>query len=367
MDLREILAQAVRREASDILLIPGLPVAYKVNGMIVREGERLLPPQLDPMVEEMYRWAGRDIGKLDASGDDDFSFALPGLSRFRVNAFRQRGSFGLVIRTVSFALPDHRALGIPEPVMDFAQCSHGLVLITGPAGSGKTTTLACLVDAINTTRNLHIITIEDPIEYLHQHRQSVVTQRELATDTQSYETALRAALREAPDVILVGEMRDPETIKAAVTAAETGHLVISTLHTMGASNTIGRIVDAFPPAQQQQIRTQLALVLEGVVSQQLVPTVDGELTAAFEVMNVTPAIRNLIRENKAHQIDNVLSTSGDQGMCTMDQSLVRLVQAGRVSRRPPRTTASTRSGCKSAWPCCKAKKKGRQTESAVLF
>lgn len=333
MQLTEILTEAVRRDASDILLIPGLPVAYKVNGAIVREGERLFPGDLSVLVDEAYRLTGeRGRERLDRTGDDDFSFAIPKLSRFRVNALRQRGSLALVIRVVSFSLPDPRSLGIPDNVMSFAQYSRGLVLFTGPAGSGKTTTLACIVDAVNTNRNLHVITIEDPIEYLHQHKQSVVTQRELATDTASYDAALRAALREAPDVILVGEMRDAETIKAAVTAAETGHLVISTLHTLGAANTIDRIVDAFPPEQQQQIRTQLAMVIEGVVSQQLVPAESGMLIPAFEVMTVTPAVRNMVRESKAHQLDNVISSSSAQGMITMDQSLLRLAKEGRIGR-----------------------------------
>ena len=207
-------------------------------------------------------------------------------------------------------------------------------LMTGAmaSGSGKTTTLACLVDAVNTTREAHVITIEDPLEYLHQHKKSVVTQRELYTDTQSYEAALRAALREAPDIILLGEMRDAETIKAAVTAAETGHLVISTLHTIGAANTVDRIVDSFPPAQQQQIRTQLSQALEGVVSQQLLPGVDGGLCPAFEVMSVTPAVRNMIRESKAFQLESVISTSAALGMITMDQSILDLFKAGRISR-----------------------------------
>lgn len=331
MDLQSILAEAVRREASDVLLIPGLSAAYKVSGVIGREGERLFPDALNALADEAYALAGRSRDKLDRTGDDDFSFAIPGLSRFRVNALRQRGSIGLVIRVVSFTLPDRDKLGIPDNVMAFAEYSRGLVLFTGPAGSGKTTTLACIVDAVNTKRNLHVITIEDPIEYLHQHKKSVVTQRELATDTQSYDAALRASLREAPDIILVGEMRDAETIRAAVTAAETGHLVISTLHTLGASNTIDRIVDAFPPEQQQQIRTQLALVLEGVVSQQLVPGADGSLIPAFEVMTVTPAVRNMVRESKAHQLDNVISTSVDQGMVTMDQSLLKLAKEGRIT------------------------------------
>lgn len=333
MQLIEILTEAVRRDASDILLIPGLPVAYKISGVIGREGERLFPDDLSALVDEAYALSGgRSRERLDRTGDDDFSFAIPKLSRFRVNALRQRGSLALVIRVVSFTLPDYHVLGIPDNVMAFARYSRGLILFTGPAGSGKTTTLACIVDAVNANRNLHVITIEDPIEYLHQHKQSVVTQRELATDTVSYDAALRAALREAPDVILVGEMRDAETIKAAVTAAETGHLVISTLHTLGAANTIDRIVDAFPPEQQQQIRTQLAMVIEGVVSQQLVPAGNGTLIPAFEVMTVTPAVRNMVRESKAHQLDNVISSSSAEGMITMDQSLLKLAKEGRVSR-----------------------------------
>lgn len=333
MTIREILEEAVHRSASDVLIIAGMPAAYKINGIIRREGERLLPPDTQALAEELYHMAGeRSMSALLERGDDDFSFAVRGLSRFRVNALKQRGSLGLVIRVVSFELPDRRALGIPDRVMAFAGYSRGLVLFTGPAGSGKTTTLACIVDEVNSTRNRHIITIEDPIEYLHQHKKSVVTQRELFTDTCSYDAALRAALREAPDIILVGEMRDADTIRAAVTAAETGHLVISTLHTVGASNTIDRIVDSFPPEQQGQIRVQLSMVLEGVVSQQLVTTVEGELTPVFEVMSVNSAIRNMIREAKTHQIDNVIAQSAAEGMGTMDQSLLDLVWRGRVSR-----------------------------------
>ena len=333
MELTEILKTAVEREASDILLIAGLPVAYKIKGSIVREGARLGPDDTLELVRAVYHLAGpRDMTALLEAGDDDFSFALPGLSRFRVNALRQRGSLALVIRVVSFTLPERVALGIPDHVMAFAGCPRGMVLFTGPAGSGKTTTLACIVDAVNTTRNAHVITIEDPIEYLHQHKKSVVTQRELSTDTCSYDAALRAALREAPDLILLGEMRDAQTIRAAVTAAETGHLVISTLHTIGAANTIDRIIDSFPPSQQQQIRTQLALVLEGVVSQQLIPGAAGGLIPAFEVMRVNSAVRNLIRESKAHQLDNIIATSAAEGMVSMDQSILRLAQAGQITQ-----------------------------------
>lgn len=331
MSLLEILHEAVRRAASDILIIAGLPVAYKVNGRISRDGETLYPGQTLNLVQDMYRLAGRGMDTLLDTGDDDFSFGMPGLSRFRVNALRQRGSLGLVIRVVSFTLPDRNTLGIPDRVMDFSQCDHGMVLFTGPAGSGKTTTLACLVDAVNNTRALHVITIEDPIEYLHQHKKSVVTQRELYTDTASYDSALRAALREAPDIILLGEMRDAETIRAAVTAAETGHLVISTLHTISAASTVDRVVDTFPPSQQQQIRTQLAQVLEGVVSQQLLPAVDGTLRPAFEIMIVNPAVRNMIRESKMFQLDTIISSSADQGMITMDQSILSLARSGLIT------------------------------------
>lgn len=332
MQINEILQQAVEYSASDIILVAGLPVAYKVDGVIRREGERLLPQDTAALAAQLYRQAeNRDMERLTSMGDDDFSFAVPGLSRFRVNALKQRGSLGLVIRVVSFNLPDRVQLGIPDSVMRFASCPHGLLLFTGPAASGKTTTLACIVDSVNSTRNTHVITIEDPIEYLHPHKKSVVIQRELFTDTVSYGAALRAALREAPDIILLGEMRDAETIRAAVTAAETGHLVISTLHTIGAANTIDRIVDAFPPEQQGQIRTQLAMVLEGVVSQQLIPGIDGRLLPAFEVMAVTPAIRNMIRESKGHQLDNIITQSATEGMYTMDQSMLKLAQAGRIS------------------------------------
>ena len=331
MALIDILQEAVSREASDVLIIAGLPVSYKVSGRIDRVGERIFPDQTQALAQELYALAKRPMDRFLETGDDDFSFAVPGLSRFRVNALRQRGSLGLVIRVVSF---------IPDNVMAFADAPHGLVLFTGPAGSGKTTTLACLVDAVNTTREAHVITIEDPLEYLHQHKKSVVTQRELYTDTQSYEAALRAALREAPDIILLGEMRDAETIKAAVTAAETGHLVISTLHTIGAANTVDRIVDSFPPTQQQQIRTQLSQALEGVVSQQLLPTVDGELVPAFEVMSATPAVRNMIRESKAFQLESVISTSAALGMVTMDQSILALLKAGRITRETALSHAS---------------------------
>ena len=273
-------------------------------------------------------------------GDDDFSFAVPGVSRFRANIFRQRGSLAGVIRVVRFELPDAGALHLPREIVDISRMTKGMVLVTGPAGSGKSTTLACIIDAINEAREAHVITLEDPIEYLHRHKKSVVTQREIATDTGSYVTGLRASLRQAPDVILLGEMRDYETISIAMTAAETGHLILSTLHTIGAANTIDRVIDAFPPAQQQQIRTQLSMVLNAVISQQLVPTVDGGVQPVFEIMFLNNAIRNMIRESKIHQIDGIIATSQEEGMVSMDNSLIRLFRQGTITKETAVTYSS---------------------------
>ena len=304
MDIIVLLQQAVLNHASDIFVVAGLPVSYRANGRICREKEeKLMPPQTKECVEELYKLAGgRDIRVLEEKGDDDFSFAVPGLSRFRVSAYKQRGALSAVIRVITFELPEPNEIGIPDSVMSFYNLSKGLVLVTGPAGSGKSTTLACLVDKINHSMEKHIITLEDPIEYLHRHDRSIVNQREIGSDSNSYGAALRAALREDPDVILVGEMRDLETISTAITAAETGHLVFSTLHTIGADKTIDRIIDVFPPDQQQQIRIQLAAVLECVVSQQLIRKEKGGRVAALEVLFANNAVRNLIREGKTFQI-----------------------------------------------------------------
>ena len=269
---------------------------------------------------------------MQSHGDDDFSFAIPGVSRFRASVFRQRGSLAGIIRVVRFELPDAVQLHLPKSIIDVSRLTKGMVLVTGPAGSGKSTTLACIIDEINRTRNAHVITLEDPIEYLHRHKMSVVTQREIVTDTDSYVSGLRASLRQAPDVILLGEMRDYETISIAMTAAETGHLILSTLHTVGAANTIDRVIDAFPPNQQQQIRTQLAMVLDAVISQQLIPTLDGGVQPAFEIMFLNNAIRNMIRESKIHQIDGIIATSQEEGMVSMDNSLIRLYRDGVISR-----------------------------------
>ena len=327
------LTKAAEENASDLFIIAGESVSMKRDGDIVSvSDDRLMPEDSGMLVGELYDMAGRSMDRCMTAGDDDFSLAVPGVARFRINIYRQRGSLAAVIRTVSYGIPDWRKMSVPEEVMKIAQMKRGMVLVTGPAGSGKSTTLACIVDAVNNTRNAHIITIEDPIEYLHRHNMSLISQRELATDTGSYVTALRASLRQAPDVILLGEMRDLDTIQTAMTAAETGHLVISTLHTVGAVNTIDRIIDVFPPAQQQQVRIQLAQVLKTVVSQQLLHTVDGKMVPAFEIMHLNNAVRTLVRESRIHQIDSVIQTSAAEGMIGMDESILRLYKAGRISK-----------------------------------
>jgi len=326
------LRQAAEENASDLFVVVGKPISVKKEGSIhpIREN-MLMPAESEALIRDLYTLAGRPIDHYLKTGDDDFALSIKGLARFRVSTYLQRGSMAAVIRVVSFGIPDWRTLGIPEEVMKISQMTRGMVLVTGPAGSGKSTTLACLVDAINRTRNAHIITIEDPIEYLHRDELSIISQRELSMDTQTYVTALRASLRQAPDVILLGEMRDLETIQTAMTAAETGHLVISTLHTVGAVNTIDRIIDVFPAGQQQQIRIQLAQVLKTVVTQQLLHTVSGGLVPAFEIMYLNNAVRSMIRESRIHQIDSVIQTSTAEGMISMDESILRLYRAGRIT------------------------------------
>lgn len=329
----QILQQAVERNAADIFMIPGMPISYKINGEILPINDtKIFPDVMDQLIFEIYRIANnRDINKTE-HGDDDFSFSVPRLARFRASVMKQRGSLAAIIRVVRFELPDPKQLGIPDSILDISNLKKGLVLVTGAAGSGKSTTLSCIIDKINHEHRSHIITLEDPIEYLHRHNMSVVTQREIGQDTESYVTGLRAALRQAPDVILLGEMRDYETIRIALTAAETGHLVISTLHTVGAANSIDRIVDVFPANAQQQVRVQLSSVLQAVVSQQLLATTDGKLTPAFEIMFLNNAIRNMIRENKIHQIDNVISMSMSEGMISMNNSLLALLRAGKIDK-----------------------------------
>ena len=330
--LDEILRKAIEYHGSDVFIVPGSPIMTKVNGKIFPITEqKALPNDIALLVDQAYELAGRDRDTLHEEGDDDFSFAVRDLSRFRCNTYRQRGSLAMTCRVVAFGIPDPNKCHIPDVVMRLANLRSGMILVTGPAGNGKSTTLACLVDQINQTRNGHIITIEDPIEYLHPHKQCIVSQREVPGDSSSFARALRAALRQAPDVIMLGEMRDIETISTAITAAETGHLLLSSLHTLGAAKTIDRVIDAFPANQQNQIRAQLSMVLRAVVSQRLIQTKDGTLHPVFEVMCVNPAIQNLIREGKTHQIDNAI-LGGGPDMLSMDTELARLLRDEKITK-----------------------------------
>lgn len=330
--IEQIMGCAKDAGASDVHITVGISPKMRVNGkLMVMPFPVLLPPDTKRICDSMMNEKQKE--SFEERGEWDFSYSIPSMGRYRVNAFRQRGSVAMVLRLVGTVVPTPESLSLPQSVIDLYNKKRGLVLVTGPTGSGKSTTLASLVGKINMDLDAHIITLEDPIEYLHRHARSIVNQREIGIDATSYDLALRSALREDPDVILVGEMRDLETISTAITAAETGHLVLSTLHTIGAAATIERIIDVFPPHQQEQIRTQLANVLVSVVSQQLVPTVDRRgRVAAFEVMHATPAIRNLIRENKTHQIATSIQTSRRLGMITMDDALVELYMKGKIDR-----------------------------------
>ncbi len=342
MNVQEVLENIAKEEASDIFVVAGRPLTYKVHGkMHTYEEEKMLPDSCRDFVTAIYALADhRDMTHFETTGDDDFSFAIKGVSRFRVSTYKQRGSYSAVIRVITFSLPSSEELGIPETIMNLANINHGMVLVTGPAGGGKSTTLACLIDKINREQEKHIITLEDPLEFLHSHKKSIVSQREVCTDTENYLTALRASLRQSPDVILLGEMRDYDTINTAMTAAETGHVIFSTLHTIGAANTIDRIIDAFPASQQHQVAVQLSLVLHAVVSQRLLPTVDGRLVPAFEIMILTPAIQNLIREGKTHQIDGMIYNSTNESMLAMDTSILRLYQQGLIDKNTALANAS---------------------------
>lgn len=330
--IEQIMACAKEAGASDVHITVGLAPKMRVNGKLaVMPFPMLLPPDTRRICESMMNEKQKQC--FEEKGEWDFSYSIASMGRYRVNAFRQRGSVAMVLRLVGTRVPTPESLGLPQSVIDLYSQKRGLVLVTGPTGSGKSTTLASLVGKINMELDDHIITLEDPIEYLHRHTRSIVNQREIGIDTDNYSLALRSALREDPDVILVGEMRDLETISTAITAAETGHLVLSTLHTIGAAATIDRIIDVFPPHQQEQIRTQLANVLVAVVSQQLIPTTDRRgRVAAFEVMHATPAIRNLIRENKTHQIATTIQTSRRMGMMLMDDAIEELYMQGQISR-----------------------------------
>ena len=333
-DFADVLLAVVDRRASDLHLTAGAPPMVRIRGRLTPlEGQPVLSPvQTREIIYSILTNGQRQ--KLETDWQLDFAYSIPGQARFRVNAYFQRGALGAAFRLIPYEIAPLASLGLPPSVASFAEKPRGLVLVTGPTGSGKSTTLASLIDVINEQREEHIITIEDPIEFLHHHKRCIVNQRELGTDATSFADALRAALRQDPDVILVGEMRDVETIGTAITAAETGHLVFATLHTQDTPQTIDRIVDVFPASQQNQVRAQLSVALQGIVTQTLLPTADGSgRCVAAEVLVPTPAVRNLIRESKSHQIYSVLQTGGAHGMQTMDASLAGLARAGKITRQ----------------------------------
>jgi twitching motility protein PilT len=339
-DFADILLETIRLDASDLHISVGSPPAVRVRGDL----KRLDYPEMTSQDtrEIIYTILSNDQRKrLETDWQVDLSYTVPNQARFRVNAYVQRGAIGAAFRLIPSELKSIDELGLPSVLHEFVKKPRGLVLVTGPTGSGKSTSLASMVDEINGTRHDHIMTIEDPIEFLHRHKNCIVNQRELGTDAPSFGLALKAALRQDPDVILVGEMRDLETISTALTAAETGHLVFATLHTQDTPQTVDRIIDVFPPHQQQQVRVQLATALQGIVTQQLLPTADGSgRVCACEVLSITPAVRNLIREGKTHQIYSVLQTSAASGMQSMDSALARLVREGKITRQLAESRAS---------------------------
>jgi twitching motility protein PilT len=334
LDFAEVLLEVIDRRASDLHITAGAPPMVRVRGRLtpIDGYPELSPTDTREIVYSILSNAQRQ--KFENNWQLDFAYQIPGRARFRVNAYFQRAAIGAAFRLIPFDVVPLETLGLPKVVAQFADRPRGLVLVTGPTGSGKSTTLASLLDVINENREEHIMTIEDPIEFLHQHKKCIVNQRELGSDATSFADALKAALRQDPDVILVGEMRDLETIGTALTAAETGHLVFATLHTQDTAQTIDRIIDVFPPEQQGQVRAQLSVAIQGIMTQMLLPTADGAGRAvAAEVLVPTPAVRNLIREGKTHQIYSVLQTGGQHGMQTMDAALVELVRAGKVTRQ----------------------------------
>lgn len=330
MDVLQLLDTAIAKDASDVHITVGLPPMMRINGMLIKMLDTVCSPKdsLDA-VNQMLKTKQRD--ELEETGEIDFSYSECKVGRFRANIYKQRGSYGIALRVVPMYVPTIEELRLPPILKELSMKQRGLILVTGPTGSGKSTTLAAMINHMNHNRNSHVITVEDPIEYLHKHNKCMINQREIGNDTKTFSNALRAALRQDPDVILVGEMRDLETISTAITAAETGHLVLSTLHTVGATKTTDRIIDVFPPYQQQQIRTQLASVIEGIISQQIIPRADGKgRVAAFEILIATPAIRNLIREGKTHQLMTSLETGSKYGMNTMDSALIKLYRDGVI-------------------------------------
>jgi twitching motility protein PilT len=332
MIIGELLETAARLEASDLHISPGIPPTVRLSGDLKFLCE-------ERVTADMSREFAKQIMNeeqwliFNEKGEFDFAVSVPGKYRYRVNAYMQRHSVAIALRLIKSTPPDINELGLPPVINTMCSYARGLILVTGPTGSGKTTTLASMVDKINSTEKKHIITLEDPIEYLHRHKKSIVNQREIGADTDNFQVALRAALRQDPDIILVGEMRDLETISIAITAAETGHLVMSSLHTTGAAKTIDRVIDVFPPFQQQQIRMQLSMTLVGIVSQQLLVSTDGKSrVVAVETLMATSAIRNLIRENKVHQIASAMQASSGMGMQLMDNALANLYRTGKITR-----------------------------------
>jgi twitching motility protein PilT len=336
--LNELLETTIKEKASDLHLTVGLPPTIRVNGELLNiDNNRLTPAETEQYSKEILGDLYKEYLEI---GEFDTSFSVSGLGRFRVNVFKQRGSHAIALRVIGLKIPTLSELGFPTVLKELTEKQRGLVLVTGPTGSGKSTTLASMINEVNASRSAHIVTLEDPIEYLHKHNKCIINQREIGKDSLNYQNALRAVLREDPDVILVGEMRDIETISIAITAAETGHLVFSTLHTIGAAKTIDRIVDVFPPHQQQQIRVQLAAVLQGIISQQLLVKNDvSGRVAALEIMIATPAIQNLIREGKTHQIESSVQTGGRYGMKTMDMALSELYKKTQISEETALTYA----------------------------
>lgn len=332
IDMQTLLKQAVEQKASDVFITVGTAPIFKINGELVHASDEKLSVERSSELVKSLFFKKEDLDRYLKEGELDFSISLQGVGRFRISAYTQRGSMAAVIRVLRFDALDLDDMNIPEQILDFYKSTKGLILVTGATGSGKSTTLTAIINRINRRRSCHILTLEDPIEYLHRHDKSVVNQREIGIDTESYSRALRSALRQSPDVILIGEMRDHDTVSIALTAAETGHLVLSTLHTTSASKTIDRILDVFSPDHQQQVRIQLATTLQAVISQQLIPSVEGSRVPAFEIMIANSGIRNLIRDSKVHQIDAAIQTGRAHGMISMDMSVAELYNQGKITK-----------------------------------
>lgn len=341
----DLLREATERGASDLHLTVGLPPVIRVDGALTHLNyQPLSPGDTQRLIYDIL--TNDQIQHFESVHELDFSYGVRNVGRFRVNVYKQRGSVGAALRSIPDRIPTYEQLNLPPVLRELSRRTSGLILVTGPTGSGKSTTIACMIDTINAERPVHIMTIEDPIEYLHRHKKGMVNQRELGTDTDSFANALRAVLREDPDVILIGEMRDLETIQAALTLSETGHLVFGTLHTRNAPQTIDRVIDVFPPHQQEQIRVQLSNTLEAVIAQQLMPRIGGGRIVALEILVATSAVRNLIREGKTHQIYSAIETGAQYGMQTMDKSLADLYRNGIITLEEAEARAIDRENLK---------------------